>query len=200
MHLLLGLVSNKKTIFMKKKSKNSVRKKSTGKLKAEPAAHAKEADKTFLIAIISIVAVVALFLLLLFSGQFVGKAIAVNAAGAELVSPAYENVPFSLKVVANTLTETTSVQFSLKLPSAMDCSYVAATPVNNLIAGWDEIENKCDNVNKKIIFYAQKKISTPTGKTGLFDIAQIGFVKGLPLNSQVQFTFTSFLALDKDSI
>src|SRR3989344_5122595 len=201
MHLLLGLVSNKKTIFMKKKSKNSVRKKSTGKLKAEPAAHAKEADKTFLIAIISIVAVVALFLLLLFSGQFVGKAIAVNAAGAELVSPAYAGASFSLKIVANTEKETTSVQFTLELPSEMDCSDVATTPAENLIAGWDEFENKCDSSTtpKRIIFYAQKKISTPTGETELFDIAQIDFVEGLPLNSMVQFTFKSFLALDKDS-
>ena len=186
---------------MKKKSKNSVRKKSTGKLKAEPAAHAKEADKTFLIAIISIVAVVALFLLLLFSGQFVGKAIAVNAAGAELVSPAYAGASFSLKIVANTEKETTSVQFTLELPSEMDCSDVATTPAENLIAGWDEFENKCDSSTtpKRIIFYAQKKISTPTGETELFDIAQIDFVEGLPLNSMVQFTFKSFLALDKDS-
>src|SRR3989338_4719299 len=184
MHLLLGLVSNKKTIFMKKKSKNSVRKKSTGKLKAEPAAHAKEADKTFLIAIISIVAVVALFLLLLFSGQFVGKAIAVNAVGAELVSPAYADAPFSLKVVANTEKETTSVQFTLKL-SGLDCSYVAANPVKNLIEGWNTLENKCSG--EKIIFFSQKSASTPTGESNLFEVAQIDLIKGLSVNSNVQF-------------
>src|SRR3989344_7458972 len=124
MHLLLGLVSNKKTIFMKKKSKNSVRKKSTGKLKAEPAAHAKEADKTFLIAIISIVAVVALFLLLLFSGQFVGKAFfSGQSSNAGVADPGtiMENQSFSLNVQVNipALAKTNSVGFILQLPTAV---------------------------------------------------------------------------------
>ena len=181
------------------KSKHSRKEKSARNL--ESAAHAKGANKLFLIAVISIAGVIALFLLLLYSDRLVGKAIASNTAVAELASPAYADTSFSLNVSANTEKETTAVKFSLELPPEMDCSFVATTPVENLITGWDELENKCDSSTtpKRIIFYAQKKISTPTGKTGLFDIAQVNFVEGLALNSQVQFTFKSFIAFDKDS-
>ncbi|MDP3698973.1 MAG: LamG-like jellyroll fold domain-containing protein [Nanoarchaeota archaeon] len=154
-----------------------------------------EQGKPFLIAVIAIAAVIVLSLLLLFSRQLVGKAIAVNAAGAELVSPAYTSQPFSLKIIANTEAETTSVKFTLILPKEMDCSYVAAAPVKNLIEGWEEYTNECDDINKKITFYSQKKFSMAAGKKGLFEVGQIEFsTKGLSAKTYA-FTFGSFLAL-----
>ncbi len=187
-------------LIMKKGRKKSAKKKFAAKLQIKHRSK-READKSFLIAIISIVAVVALFLLLLYSNQFVGKAILIpNSAGAELVSPAYKDLPFSLKVMVNSGTaETTAVQFTLKLPSPMDCTYVATTPVKNLIDGWTPQENKCDQ--GKVIFYGTKGGNILTGKSGQFDIAQIDFSKGLPLTGNpYKFTFELFLALDKGSI
>src|SRR3989344_8552569 len=86
--------------------------------------------KQFLIAIISIVAVAILALLLVFSQQFVGKAIqqpftgASNSAGAELVAPANPMQSFSLKIRANTVTEVSSVGFEMSLPPSMTCADV----------------------------------------------------------------------------
>src|SRR3989344_2596890 len=173
------------------KKRVSVSKTPKVKTKAQP----KEQGKPLLIAVIAIVALIALSVLLLFSKQLVGKAIAVNAAGAELVSPAYVGQPFSVKIIANTEAETTSVKFTLLLPKEMDCSYVASPPVKNLIEGWDEYTNECDNVNKKITFYAQKKFSVANGKSKLFEVGQIDFdPKALPAKAYA-FTFVSFLAL-----
>ncbi len=168
-----------------------MKKKKARKLKAQSPL-TRETDKTFLIAIISIVAVVVLFLILLFADQLVGKAIAVNSAGAELVSPAYSNQPFSLKVSAYPQTEITSVQFTLKLPNEMDCSFVSGAPVTNLLEGWNVVENKCSG--GKISFYSTKGASLPTGESGLTVVAQVGFIKNLSAGPYV-FSFDSFLAL-----
>src|SRR3989344_3569283 len=166
------------------------------KARAVPAA---DKAKPFLIAIITLIAILALLVLLIFSSQFVGKAIlAPNTASAELVSPAYADKPFSLKVQINTgAVETTSVQFTLKLPDTLDCTnYLAAAPVKNLIEGWNILENKCSP--GKISYFATKDISSPTGKSGSIDVAQIDITKGLALDTNLQFTFESFLALDKN--
>ena len=191
---------------MKQKRKKSVKRSANKKpaVKKQPlpstSSSKREADKTFLIALISIIAIVALFLLLLFSGQLVGKAAELppNSANAELVSPAYVDKSFSLKVLANTgAVEATAVQFTLKLPPPMDCTnYVATPPVKSFIDGWALLENKCEQ--GKIIFFALKSANNPAGKSGSFEVAQIDFSKGLPFGTY-DFTFESFLALDKNS-
>ena len=80
----------------------------------------------------------------------------------------------------------------------MDCkNYLAAVPVKNLIEGWNIQENKCSP--GKISYFATKDISSPTGKSGSIDVAQIDITKGLALDTNLQFTFESFLALDKNS-
>lgn len=159
---------------------------------AHPRANEGEASKPFVIAIITIVAVVALALLLLFSEQLAGRAFFVgadNSAGAVLVAPAYENQPFSLKVQANTGNQETSVvSFTLNLPMQLTCDKVK---VQNLL-GWDiKVDDKCDSVKKQMVFsYA----TFGAGKSGTFDVAQID-VEG-QLIGDYQFNFESFLAFD----
>src|SRR3989344_2287997 len=65
-----------------------------------------EVSKPFIIAVITVAAIIILALLLLFSDQLVGKAFYtgnLNSAGAELVPEnVYENQQFALKIKANT--------------------------------------------------------------------------------------------------
>ena len=150
-------------------------------------------NKTFIIIAVSVIALVALGAFLFFSkDQFVGKAISVNTARLELVSPAYTDQSFSLKILANTELEIDSVLFKLKLPGSMDCNYVAVDPVKSLIDGWDTVTNNC--FGGEITFSAQR-VAFSTGKSDLFEVAQIDIIKGLPSKSNVEFTFEYFRAL-----
>src|SRR3989344_8646353 len=161
-----------------------------------PSTHA---NKSFLVAIISIIAVIALALLLLFSQQFVGKAIlqpfadAPNSAGAVLGTSAYTDQPFSLKIKTNTgTTETSYITFTLSLPPGRTCSDLAdVNPIqpSSDLAEWTMLKNGC--MDNKILFnYA----SLTTTKKGIFEIAQINF-KGLPAGPY-PFTFDPFQAFD----
>ncbi|MBI4147104.1 DUF4215 domain-containing protein [Candidatus Woesearchaeota archaeon] len=161
---------------------------------AHPVANAGEASKPLVIGIIAIVAVVALSLLLLFSNQFVGKALftgqETNAAGAELIpANVYENQPFSLKVRANTGVEVSVVGFELDLPLGVSCDKVT---IKNML-GWDvESKKKCEN-NKITFEYA----TFGAGKSGTFDVAQLdilGVSKG-----DYNFKFASFQAFDSSN-
>ena len=169
---------------MKKKSKKAA-KKIPRKSKSDSLPSTKEADKTFLIAIISIVAVVALFLLLLFSGQFVGKAFFTgqqsNTAGIADPGTVVENQPFSLTVQVNVPApaKTNTVGFTLQLPTIEGVSDVCSKVVDvdndasnginiqNLFGGF-ETDNKCEN-NK--IYFGTGLVS----KSGVIPIAKIDF-------------------------
>ena len=86
-----------------------------------------EAGKTFIIAIITIVAVIALSLLLLFSDQLVGKAITIKAqeAGIEDVEP-YANLPFSIVVKANAGREKVkALSIKLNVPTEIPCTKIS---------------------------------------------------------------------------
>ncbi|MDO8510901.1 MAG: LamG-like jellyroll fold domain-containing protein [Nanoarchaeota archaeon] len=187
---------------MKRKSKKVVRKiprnpktKSLPKTSSSPKNSSlpkKNADKTFLIAIISIVAVAVLFLLLLFSGQFVGKAFfsgQSNNAGVADPGTILENQPFSLTVQVNVPApaKTNAVGFTLQLPTVVGvpdvCSKVvdvdndASNGINvqNLFGGF-ETKNKCEN-NK--ILFGSSIVGT---KSGTITVAKIDF-QGLPQGS-----------------
>lgn len=152
----------------------------------------KNADKTFLIAIISIVAVAVLFLLLLFSGQFVGKAFfsgQSNNAGIADPGTVIENQQFSLDVQVNipSPAKTNAVGFTLQLPTVVGipdmCSKIVDADlddtnginVNNLFGGF-ETKNKCEN--NKIVFGS----SIVGTKSGTITVAKINF-KPLPQGS-----------------
>ncbi len=174
---------------MKRRSKKSANKKLPSK--KQPLHNTRrEADKTFLIAIISIIAVVALFLLLLFSGQLVGKAFFQNQPNnAGIVDPGVilEGKPFSLKVQVNipTPSKTNAVGFTLQLPTVSGvadvCSKIidvdndASNGINikNLFGDY-VLDNKCEN--NKIIFGSGL---TNGDKSGTVTVAQIDF-QGLP--------------------
>ena len=162
----------------------------------------KNANKTFLIAIISIVAVVALFLLLLFSGQFVGKAFfSGQSSNAGVADPGtiMENQSFSLNVQVNipALAKTNSVGFILQLPTVVGvpdvCSKVidadgdALNGINiqNVFGGF-ETQNKCEN-NK--IYFGSLLVGS---KSGTITLAQLNFL-GLP-EASYPFTFINFEA------
>ncbi len=183
----------KKTVGNKKvspRSKNPLRKNSP----PPPT----DGRKQFLIAIISIVAIVILALFLIFSQQFVGKAIlqpftgAPNSVGAELI-PAivYENQPFSLKIKANTANYyVNTVGGFITLPSEMSCTDVDS--VTNLLPGWIDgfpnlPSNKCENGVIKVGY-----VVFQLAKTGTFDVVQINF-KGKPA-WQYKFDFSNFQA------
>src|SRR3989344_8972124 len=101
-----------------------------------------EAGKTFIIAIITIVAVIALSLLLLFSDQLVGKAITIKAqeAGIEDVEP-YANLPFPIVVKANAgMNKVKAVSIKLYAPLDVPC------PMESDITdktGWELNEFSC---------------------------------------------------------
>lgn len=156
-------------------------------------------EKSFLIAVIAILIILALSLLVLFSGQFVGKAFftgQVNSAGTELVSPAYENQPFSLKVRANTgSTETHMVSFTMILPVGVTC--VDVSGIQNLLTDWLMFGNNCvEGIPGDKITFTYVAITTPK-KSGTFDVAQINF-NGLPQGSYT-FDIDPFQAFDSSS-
>lgn len=185
---------------MKRKSKKAVRK--APRNSKTNYLNKRNADKTFLIAIISIVAVVVLFLLLIFSDQLVGKAFfsgQSNNAGIADPGLVIENQPFSLDVQVNipALAKTNSVGFTLQLPTvegvADVCSKIvdvdgdASNGINiqNLFGGF-ETKNKCEN-NK--IYFGSLLVGS---KSGTITLARINF-QGLPVGSYA-FTFVSFEA------
>src|SRR3989344_2090759 len=95
---------------------------------AHPVANAGQASKPFIIAVITIVAVVALALLLLFSDRLVGKAFytgGANTAGAILPAPVIEGQPFMVAVKANIGgLQAASIDFELAFPSGFSCPQV----------------------------------------------------------------------------
>ena len=160
---------------------------------AHPLTNTGEVSKPFVIAIITVAAIVILSLLLLFSDRLVGKAFYAgeeNTAGAVLIpTTAYDNAPFSLKVQANTDVEVSTIGFSLQLPAGMTCAnYVGAY---NLL-GWElESKNLCDQVQNKVIFeYA----TIGAGKSGTFDVARVEFTSR-PVGTY-DFDIVSFEAYD----
>ncbi|MEK6939105.1 MAG: hypothetical protein AABX31_00100, partial [Nanoarchaeota archaeon] len=158
---------------------------------AHPVASAGEASKPLIIGIITIVAVIILSLFLLFSKQFVGKALytgEMNSAGAEVMpTTVYENQPFSLKIKANAgAKEVSVVGFELDLPAEVTCDNVQ---IQNLL-GWD-VESKKTCAMGTIVFeYA----TFGAGKSGSFDVAQID-IQGLS-KKDYTFNFVSFEAFD----
>lgn len=181
---------------MKQRIKKVYKKLPPHTYEAHPVANAGQASKPFIIAVITIVAVVALTLLLLFSDQLVGKAFftgQANSAGAELTAPAYENQPFSLKIKANTAAEVSALGFTLNLPKGMTCADLLLSngEVQNLLAWELKANNKCTpNTNQVVFEYA----TLGPEKSGTFDVAQINFA-GMPAGTY-QFTFESFAAYD----
>ncbi len=162
---------------------------------AHPHTNAGEASKPLVIAIITIVAVVALSLLLLFSEQLAGRAFFVGAKNSAGVVPvtAYENQPFSLKAQANTDRETSTLGFILKLPQGVTCNNVLE--IKNSL-GWELESKKICDANKNLIVFEYATFQI--GKSGTFDVAEISF-SGLPKGSYA-FVFESFQAFDNKNM
>src|SRR3989344_3655627 len=110
---------------MKRRIKRVYRNLPLHSYEAHPLTRSGEVSKPLIIGIIAIVAVMALSLLLLFSDQFVGKAIYPGQVGtAGLVYPAvvYENQSFTIQVKANVGNlEAAGVEFELDLPKDVLC-------------------------------------------------------------------------------
>ncbi len=150
---------------------------------AHPVANAGEASKPLIIGIIAIVAVVALSLLLLFSNQFVGKAVYPGQAGtAGLVYPigVYENNDFTVQVKANVGSELAAgVNFELTLPSGVSCKSL----VDNFAA--DVGNFTCDSTNK--VTYVGGKTKPVSGELLIASIT----VSGVPA-ATYNFQFAKF--------
>lgn len=130
-------------------------------------------SKPLIIAIITIVAVAALSLLLMFSGQFVGKAAEnlfdetqVNSVGIELVStPIIADEPFAVRVMANVNVDVKGVHFNLTLPSGISCSNIIKSPNFDI-----ELIKTCD-VNEATL--GMGAFNLPGEPAGVFEIAQV---------------------------
>ena len=137
---------------------------------AHPLATSGEVSKPLIIGIIAIVAVIALSLLLLFSDQFVGKALypgQVGTAGLVYPQTVYENNDFTLQVKANVGNEMAAgVEFELSLPPGVTCkSFVELFDAN--------VSSFTCDPNKNEVAYVGGKFDTYV--TGELDIARITF-------------------------
>ena len=185
---------------MKRRVKKVYKKLPPHTYEAHPVASAGEASKPLIIAIITIVAIILLSALLLFSKSFVGKAISagVTEASAELNSAkVYTNQPFSMNISANIGADSTkSIAFTLKLPPEISCDKVT---INNLLNGWSNFvkpEVAC-SLGKITFFRATTDDSN--FKKGAFNIAQI-IVSGAAKKDGYLFDIESLAAYDlKDS-
>ena len=119
---------------------------------AHPIANAGQASKPFIIAVITIVAVVALTLLLLFSDRLVGKAFytgGANTAGATLPAPAVEGQPFTVAVKANVGNQpAAAISFELTFPSEFICPQILD------LLNWQVISISCDIAQKTVKYVA----------------------------------------------
>jgi hypothetical protein len=172
-----------------------------------------EARKPLIIAVISIVTVLVLFLLVIFAPTFVGKAYFVPGdAGVEQISPVNAGEPFTVTVKANIGTkgtETVAVGFILEFPSELKVLKQKS------LLGWSldngatltdfyvsdnslkpSLEPSLNPSSNKLIFeYAT--INTDLAKTGEFDIAAITFDGALPGTYVLH--FPSFDVIDLNS-
>ncbi|MEK6853241.1 MAG: myxococcus cysteine-rich repeat containing protein [Nanoarchaeota archaeon] len=136
---------------------------------AHPIANAGQASKPFIIAVITIVAVVALTLLLLFSDRLVGKAFytgGANTAGASLPSPAVEGQPFTVAVKANVGNQpAAAISFELTFPS----EFICPQPLDLL--NWPVKSISCDIAQKTVKYVA----ITNSPVSGEINIANLVF-------------------------
>lgn len=136
-----------------------------------PLAQAAEIKKPFLIAIITIIAIVGLALILLFLDQFAGKAFFtgdLKTAGLEDPGTVYTNSPLTLIVKANIGTEkTVATSFGVTLPAGLSCAGVES------LLGWEmPVLERAECVGNRIHFeYAT--IDAAEAKTGTFQLARI---------------------------
>ncbi len=178
---------------------------------AFPTAHEGQANKTLVVALVSIVALIILTALLFLGVQFVGKAYAgdVNTAGLILmnwqgpVSSLVESETFALPVVANIgQKESVALSFDLPLPDGVTCADV--TEFKSFL-GWagdpglvlDTVRCEADpNVpGGERLFFEQATISPGAApKTGQFNISWISF-RALPAGSY-NFAFRSLEIID----
>ncbi len=169
---------------------------------AHPSACAGEVNKQFVIAIIAVAAIVVLALLLLFSGQFVGKAIyggAADTGGIVLVSPkaplpVLKNEPFTLNVGVNLKGKTKIISFTLILPQELNCSGVT---VKNVLPNVFQSTAKCEN-NKIIYEYYTLGIGDNLASlSGAQDLAEITFSLGAAVGPY-ELTFEKMNYFDLD--
>lgn len=154
-----------------------------------PLTNTGEASKPLIIGIIAIVAVIALSLLLLFSDQFVGKALYVGQQGtAGLVYPqkVYENNEFTVQVKANVGNEQAArIVFELDLPQtphAVTCKNLVHIDTN----GWPVKTFTCDSNQNKVKY----DVITNAPVSNEINIASITF-NGVPAETY-DFKFSKF--------
>ena len=137
---------------------------------------AGEVSKPFLITIITFIAILALLVLLLFSKQFVGRALYTgleNSAGLVLVGKAVEGEAFKAVVKANIKeSKTSTIGFKLDLPPMLTCGLIE---IKNLLPSPLLEIIKCEpapGLGDRIV-YAYTTLGSP--QTGEFEIAEISF-------------------------
>lgn len=158
-----------------------------------------EVNKQLIIAVITIIAIIALGTLLFFSEVFVGKAYTglVDTAGIEplpvSISP---DTPFDLTVKANVGgKETTAVSFRLTLPEGITCTGVDSTLDWTELTGAILTTASCE-ANEVVFAYAT--INPNKFKTGEFDVARV-HLSGIATAGTYAFDFSSFDLIDLDT-
>ncbi len=171
---------------------------------AHPLTKAGEVSKPMVIAIASIIGIVLLAVLLLFSGKFVGKAIytvsgkgfAPDHAGIRLVDNRLEaNTETTIPIKADIGDkETVAIGFALASPQVCNGNeFVSGERGNHImpLLDWDSVvyeDIRCED--SKLIF-KMATLDYDEAKTGEFDIAEVGFTTGDD-GSEVPLEFHSF--------
>jgi parallel beta-helix repeat protein len=165
----------------------------------------KGTKKPLIITILVVVLIAGLSLLLLFKGQFTGKAFSTGvggSAGIFSLAPVAPNTEFNVVVKGNIVAaESVAMGFTMSFPDGLTCSSVASNllwPDNDLIISTAE----CDNVNNVVNFeYATidpDATITKEVSNGLtvddFRIATIAFAGAA--EGDYPLTFSSFYIAD----
>ena len=141
---------------------------------AHPKASAGGISKPFVIAIITIFALVLLSLFLFFQDQLVGKAFQTGTASIGLSGTDQERTfaagqSVSVPIRANLGTrQTVALGFSIALPSGVTCSQLANPPFENLL-GWNDQNGLVISVNEcrnNVATFRMATLNADQAKTG----------------------------------
>ncbi|MFA6462081.1 MAG: hypothetical protein WCV90_07500 [Candidatus Woesearchaeota archaeon] len=162
-------------------------------------------NKTVIISIIVVVALLLLVGLWWLGPSFAGKAIGtygpdIGGAGIFAPSSISANIPVSLLVGANLDNgNTVAIGFNLTLPTGLSCDGVTVIPLLN----WDETVEKQQllllgerNCSNNVISFAYATMNYSDTRNGTIDIANITFTKGISQEGRYEFKFDSFEAVN----